>query len=59
MAWANSVSGEMDVLDDEILEDMDMPSVTSLSGPRNADMIRGLVPNYSTFCTTLKHVRQR
>jgi hypothetical protein len=55
--WAEYVHGDVDILDDEVLENMDPISVTSLSGPRNADMIRNLVPNYSTFCATLRIIR--
>lgn len=57
LPYADRVPGTLDVSDDEILEGMDYTSLISLSGPRNADIIRGLVPEFSLFCETLRNVR--
>jgi len=57
LGFANEVSGTLDVSDDEVLDSMDPVSSISLSGPRNADMIRWLVPNVDNFTGTLTLVR--
>lgn len=48
---------DLDVLDDRYLRGLDEQGVRSLNGSRVAEYLCKLVPNFHTFCTTLRAIK--
>jgi poly(A) polymerase len=52
-----SLPENLDVLDSQYLRGIDEQGVRSLNGSRVAEWICRLVPNFSSFCTTLRFIK--
>ena len=52
-----TIPNDLDVLDSKYLKNLDDQGIRSLNGSRVAEWICRLVPNFPTFCTTLRFIK--